>query len=85
MPAIHEVATITSKGQITLPKAVVSRVQAADYFEVSAENGRIVLTPAARMVTISRLRAIALSASRVPSSTAGGTAVTRSAGTRSAP
>ncbi len=38
-------AKLTSKNQITLPKAVVSRVQAADYFEVSAENGRIVLTP----------------------------------------
>lgn len=38
-------AKLTSKNQITLPKAVVSRVQATDYFEVSAENGRIVLTP----------------------------------------
>jgi len=38
-------AKLTSKNQITLPKAVVSLVDAAQYFEVSAESGRIVLTP----------------------------------------
>ena len=38
-------AKLTSKNQITLPKAVVACVQATDYFEVSAEIGRIVLTP----------------------------------------
>jgi len=38
-------AKLTSKNQITLPKAVVSKVDAADYFEVEVENGRIVLTP----------------------------------------
>uniref|UniRef100_UPI003340E8FA AbrB/MazE/SpoVT family DNA-binding domain-containing protein n=1 Tax=Castellaniella defragrans TaxID=75697 RepID=UPI003340E8FA len=38
-------AKLTSKNQITLPKAVVSEVDAADYFEVAVENGRIVLTP----------------------------------------
>ncbi|RTB44148.1 AbrB/MazE/SpoVT family DNA-binding domain-containing protein [Pseudomonas aeruginosa] len=38
-------AKLTAKNQITLPKAIVSSVEAADYFEVSAENGRIVLTP----------------------------------------
>jgi len=42
MPAL---AKLTSKNQITLPKAVVSLVDAAQYFEVAAENGRIVLTP----------------------------------------
>lgn len=36
---------MTSKNQITLPKAVVSSVAAADYFEVEAVEGRIVLTP----------------------------------------
>lgn len=38
-------AKLTSKNQITLPKAVVSEVAAAEYFEVAVENGRIVLTP----------------------------------------
>jgi hypothetical protein len=38
-------AKITSKNQITLPKAALSSVDAADYFDVTVENGRIVLTP----------------------------------------
>lgn len=38
-------AKLTSKNQITLPKAAVSSVDAAEYFDVSVENGRIVLTP----------------------------------------
>ncbi|QXL85273.1 AbrB/MazE/SpoVT family DNA-binding domain-containing protein [Comamonas sp. NLF-1-9] len=38
-------AKLTSKNQITLPKAAISRVQASDYFEVAVEDGRIVLTP----------------------------------------
>lgn len=38
-------AKLTSKNQITLPKAVVSKVDAAEYFEVAVEEGRIVLTP----------------------------------------
>ncbi len=38
-------AKLTSKNQITLPKAVVSEVAATEYFEVAVENGRIVLTP----------------------------------------
>ncbi len=36
---------MTSKNQITLPKAVVSSVAASDYFEVDVDQGRIVLTP----------------------------------------
>jgi hypothetical protein len=35
----------TSKNQITLPKAVVSSFEGVDYFDVSVENGRIVLAP----------------------------------------
>lgn len=35
----------TSKNQITLPKAVVSRFPAVEYFDVMEENGRIVLVP----------------------------------------
>ncbi len=38
-------AKLTSKNQITLPKAVVAEVDAAEYFEVNVEDGRIVLTP----------------------------------------
>ena len=38
-------AKLTSKNQLTLPKAVTAAVEASDYFDVVAENGRIVLTP----------------------------------------
>ncbi len=38
-------AKLTSKNRLTLPKAVTAAVEATDYFEVTAENGRIVLTP----------------------------------------
>jgi bifunctional DNA-binding transcriptional regulator/antitoxin component of YhaV-PrlF toxin-antitoxin module len=35
----------TSKNQLTLPKAILEAVGDAAYFDVSAEDGRIVLTP----------------------------------------
>jgi len=35
----------TSKNQVTLPKAVLRVVGEADYYDVTAEDGRIVLTP----------------------------------------
>ncbi len=38
-------AKLTSKNQLTLPKAITSAVELTDYFDVTAENGRIVLTP----------------------------------------
>jgi translation initiation factor IF-1 len=38
-------AKLTSKNQLTLPKAVVTAMHGAEYFEVTEENGRIVLTP----------------------------------------
>ena len=38
-------AKLTSKNQITLPKAAVSKVDAAEYFDVAVEAGRIVLVP----------------------------------------
>lgn len=38
-------AKLTSKNQITLPKAVIAVAQGAEYFDVVADNGRIVLTP----------------------------------------
>jgi hypothetical protein len=36
---------ITAKNQITLPKAVLAQSSPAEYYEVTAEAGRIVLTP----------------------------------------
>ena len=38
-------AKLTSKNQLTLPKAVLSFCQGTEYFDVSEDNGRIVLTP----------------------------------------
>jgi hypothetical protein len=38
-------AKITSKNQLTLPKAIVSQLGEVEYFEVSAQNGKIILTP----------------------------------------
>ena len=47
-------AKITSKNQITLPKAVVDEFPGARYFEVHSNEGRIVLTP----VRINRAEAV---------------------------
>jgi len=38
-------AKLTSKNQLTLPKAVTQAVEPAEYFDVEARNGQIVLTP----------------------------------------
>lgn len=38
-------AKLTSKNQLPLPKAVLSDFKDIEYFEVTEENGRIVLTP----------------------------------------
>jgi hypothetical protein len=38
-------AKLTSKNQLTLPKAAVQAVGAADYFDVAVREGQIVLTP----------------------------------------
>jgi hypothetical protein len=38
-------AKLTAKNQLTLPKAIVQTVGDAEYFDISVENGRIVLTP----------------------------------------
>ncbi len=38
-------AKLTSKNQLTLPKAVLSSCQGTQYFDVTEDNGRIVLTP----------------------------------------
>ncbi len=38
-------AKLTSKNQLTLPKAVLSSCRGTEYFDVIEDNGRIVLTP----------------------------------------
>ena len=38
-------AKLTSKNQLTLPKVVVADFPGSKYFDVTKENGRIVLTP----------------------------------------
>jgi translation initiation factor IF-1 len=38
-------AKLTAKNQLTLPKAITQAVGPAEYFEVTAQDGRIVLTP----------------------------------------
>ena len=38
-------AKLTSKNQLTLPKAAVEAVAAAEYFDVEVQEGQIVLTP----------------------------------------
>jgi hypothetical protein len=38
-------AKMTSKNQLTLPKAAVQAVGAAEYFDVAVRDGQIVLTP----------------------------------------
>ena len=38
-------AKLRTRNQVTLPKAVMSDFQGTEYFDVTAENGRIVLTP----------------------------------------
>ena len=38
-------AKLTSKNQLTLPKAVLASCLGTKYFDVTEDNGRIVLTP----------------------------------------
>ena len=38
-------AKLTSKNQLTLPKAIVQQIDQPEYIDVSLEDGRIVLTP----------------------------------------
>jgi hypothetical protein len=43
--ALTMLAKLTSKNQLTLPKAVTNAVGPAEYFDVEAKEGQIVLTP----------------------------------------
>jgi len=38
-------AKLTSKNQLTLPKSVTAAVGPAEYFDIAARNGQIILTP----------------------------------------
>ena len=38
-------AKLTSKNQLTLPKTIITKIGAVEYFDVEAADGRIVLTP----------------------------------------
>lgn len=38
-------AKLTSKNQLTLPRAVTEAIGPTEYFEVEAVNGQIILTP----------------------------------------
>jgi len=47
-------AKLTSKNQLTLPKAVLASCPDTEYFDVTEENGRIVLVP----VRVNRANAV---------------------------
>ena len=38
-------AKMTSKNQLTLPKALIAQVGATEYFDAEVRNGQLVLTP----------------------------------------
>ncbi len=38
-------AKITSKNQITIPKKIMTQIDATEYFDVQAKDGKISLTP----------------------------------------
>ena len=39
------IAKLTAGNRLTLPRGALAAVEAAEYFDVTVENGRIVLTP----------------------------------------
>ena len=47
---------LTSKNQLTLPKDIVSQFPAIEYFDISAEDGKLVLTPV-RLQSANKVRA----------------------------
>jgi len=49
-------AKLTSKNQLTLPKAIMAGFEGLEYFDVTTENGRVVLTPV-RLVRADAVRA----------------------------
>ena len=49
-------AKLTSQNRVTLPKSVIADFPGTEYFEVSSEDGRIVLTPARRFKSADDVR-----------------------------
>jgi hypothetical protein len=47
---------LNARNQITLPKSLIQAVGQADYFDVQAKSGQIVLTPV-RFVAVDAVRA----------------------------
>lgn len=47
---------INAKNQITLPKSLLQALGAAEYFDVQARDGQLILTPV-RLVTADAVRA----------------------------
>ena len=50
-------AKLTSQNRVTLPKSVMADFPGTEYFEISNEDGRIVLTPARRFNSADDVRA----------------------------
>lgn len=48
----------TTKNQITLPKAIVQQIPSAEYFDVSLQEGAVVLRPVVVSVPGDRLTAV---------------------------
>ncbi len=48
----------TSKNQVTLPKAIVQQLPAAEYFDVSLKDGEVVLKPVVMNAPGDRLKAV---------------------------
>lgn len=46
---------LTSKNQLTLPKDIVNQFPAIEYFDISTEDGKLVLTPV-RLQSASKVR-----------------------------
>lgn len=44
-PGARDACKLTAKNQLTLPRSITAAVDSAEYFEVEARNGQIVLTP----------------------------------------
>ncbi len=49
-------AKLTSKNQLTLPKAIMAGYEGVEYFDVTTDKGRVVLTPV-RLVQADAVRA----------------------------
>ncbi len=42
---VYMLAKVTSKNQLTLPKAMLQQVGTPEYFEIAMIDGRLILTP----------------------------------------